>query len=232
MRARTRVVRADDVEALRLPLVGAVMGPGGPITWLPTLNRVHEGLQSQGLTRVVTDTPVTTRAVARATGESGDERSWRLPTALASRFAERRGVVHAGCDGPTRGSVAPPVASLRDVGRADVRRRRGNSLAPDLCAIGLLQGRPIALRQAARRQAITRPELVVLLKPRFLLGASPSMRVSSATPGYLNPGTHEGPRTDHPQGGVIACTQEEGSLPRRKACSSAERWPFEGAFRG
>jgi hypothetical protein len=141
--------------------------------------------------RVVTDTPVTTRAVAKATRESGGEAplgAWL--TALASRFAVYRGVVHARCDRPPRGSVAPPVASLRDVGRADVRWRRGNSLAPDLCAIRVLEGRPIALRQAARRQAITRPGVRGTdLKPRVLLGASASMRVSSATPGYLNPGT-------------------------------------------
>jgi hypothetical protein len=80
VRARTRVVRADDVETLRLPLVGAVMGPEGPITWLPTLNRGREGLEPQGLTRVVTDTPVTTRAVAKATRESGG----RALEALAS----------------------------------------------------------------------------------------------------------------------------------------------------
>ncbi len=67
------------MEALRLPLVGAVMGPEGPITWLPTLNRAREGLQTQGLMRVVTDTPVTTRAVAKATQESGGKRFERLP---------------------------------------------------------------------------------------------------------------------------------------------------------
>jgi hypothetical protein len=52
-------------------LVDDGMGPEGPITWLPTLNRGREGLEPQGLTRVVTDTPVTTRAVAKATRESG-----------------------------------------------------------------------------------------------------------------------------------------------------------------
>ena len=119
-------------------LLGDVMGPEGPITWLPTLNRGREGLQTQGLVRVVTDTPVTTRAVAKATRESGASACSACLTALASRFAERRGVVHARYDGPTRGWVAPPVASLRDVGRADIRWRRGNGLAPDLCAIGIL----------------------------------------------------------------------------------------------
>ena len=60
-------------------LVGAVMGPERPITWLPTLNRGREGLQTQRLMRVVTDTPVTTRAVAKATRESGGERLSRSP---------------------------------------------------------------------------------------------------------------------------------------------------------
>ena len=60
-------------------LVGEVRGPEGPITWLPTLNRGREGLQTQGLMRVVTDTPVTTRVMAKATRESGDKRSARLP---------------------------------------------------------------------------------------------------------------------------------------------------------
>ena len=140
------VVRGDDMEALRLPLVGEVRGPEGPITWLPTLNRGREGLQRQGLMRVVTDTPVTTRAVAKATLESeGEALSGACLTALASRFAVDRGVVHARCDGPPQGSMASAVASLRAVGRADVRWRRGNSLAPDLCAIGVLKGRPTAL---------------------------------------------------------------------------------------
>ncbi len=108
------VVRADDVEALRLPLVGEVRGPEGPITWLPTLNRGREALQTQGLMRVVTDTPVTTRAVAKATRESGGQALGSgCLTALASRFAVDRGVVHARCDGPTRGSVAPSVVSPR-----------------------------------------------------------------------------------------------------------------------
>jgi hypothetical protein len=100
VRARTRVVRADDVEALRLPLVGAVMGPEGPITWLPTLNRGREGLQTQGLMRVVTDTPVTTRAVAKATRESGGERS----VALASPPARHASPCVAGWF--TRGATA------------------------------------------------------------------------------------------------------------------------------
>ena len=146
MRARTRVVRADDVEALRLALVGAVMGPEGPITWLPTLNRGREGLQTQGLMRVVTDTPVTTRAVAKATRKSGD----RALIALASPPSRHASPSVAGwfTRGATdrRGARWPhSVPSLRDVGRADVRWRRGNGLAPDLCAIGVLEGRPIAL---------------------------------------------------------------------------------------
>jgi hypothetical protein len=80
-------------------------------------------------------------------------------------------------------------------------------MAPDLCAIGVLEGRPIALRQAARRQAITRPELLVPLQAPCVARALLQMRVSSATPGYLNPGTRKGLAPITADGG-IACTQE------------------------
>ena len=135
MRARTRVARADDVEALRLPR-GCCDGAGGPITWLPTLNRVREGLQRQGLRRVVTDTPVTTRAVAKATRESGASAYRACLTALASRNA--RGLLggsgevrrtDAGFYGPI-GRVSPgrrssrrPVAPWEQLGARPMRDR-------------------------------------------------------------------------------------------------------------
>jgi hypothetical protein len=231
VRARTRVVRADDMEALRLPLVGAVMGPEGPITWLPTLNRGREGLQRQGLMRVVTDTPVTTRAVAKATRESG-RRALRALASPPSRHASPyRGVVHARCDG-RRGARWPRRSRLS---RTSVEPTSGGAvgtaLAPDLCAIGSSRDVRSLLRQAACRRAITQPELAGTdFTLPMLLGASISMRVSSATPGYLNPGTPKGLARITADGG-IACTQEtQIRLPRRRRCSSAERWGFEGGF--
>jgi hypothetical protein len=155
------VVRGDDAEALRLPLVGEVRGPEGPITWLPTLNRGREGLQSQGLMRVVTDTPVTTRAVARATRESGGEAlSSGLPhrPRVTLRRVSRGGSrevrrTAAGLDGPT-GRVFPGRrSSRRPVAPWELRWR------PTHARSGSSRDVRSLLRQAARRQAITRPGL-------------------------------------------------------------------------
>ncbi len=192
------VVRADDVEALRLPLVGAVMGPEGPITWPPTLNRGREGLQSQGLWRVVTDPPVPTRAVAKATWESGDKRSKRLPhrPRVTLRRVSRGGSrevrpTAAGLYGPTglRLSVTPVEPTSGGA--------VGTAWRPTYARSGVFEGRPIALTtgrgsssdRAARARGTSS-------SPLSCSGASASNARIERDARVSQPGDPEGPRTD------------------------------------
>jgi hypothetical protein len=120
-------------------LVDDGMGPEGPITWLPTLNRGREDLQPQGLMRVVTDTPVTTRAVAKTTRESGGKRLSRLPH--RPRVTQRPSVAKWFTRGATdrRGARWPHRSHLSGTSVEPTSGGAvGNSLAPDLCAIGIL----------------------------------------------------------------------------------------------
>ena len=194
------VVRADDVEALRLPLVGEVKGPVGPITWLPTLNRGREGLQMQGLMRVVTDTPVTTRAVAKATREGGRvKRSERLPHRPCVTLRRIAGWFTRGAT-DRRGARWPHRSRLSG---ASVEPTSGGAvetaLAPDLCAIGVLEGRPIARTtdrassgdHAARARGTSS-------SPLSCSGAFPSNARIERDARVSQPGDPRGPRTDHP----------------------------------
>jgi len=153
--------------------------------------------------RVVTDTPVTTRSVAKAARKSGGEALSALASPPPRRATpEDRSVVHARCDGPPRGSVAPPVASLRDVGQADLRwtpwEQLGARPMRDRGPRGTFRS---LLRQAARRQAITRPKLsdtaplplllpglVATLPPRVQVRTSRTRRHGSTVATALNAG--------------------------------------------
>jgi hypothetical protein len=194
------VVRADDVEAFHLPLVGEVMGPGGPITWLPTLNRGREGLQMQSLMRVVTDTPVTTLAVAKATRESGGERSLALAyrPRVTLRRVSRGGSrevrrTAAGLVGPT-GRISPGRrSSRRPVAPWKLRWR------PAFARSGSSRDVRSLLRQTADRRAIARPELLVplLQAPCVARGHFSNARIERDAR-VSQPGDPLGPRTDHP----------------------------------
>jgi len=111
-------------------LMGAAMGPEGPITWLPTLNRVREGLLPQALMRVVTDTVTTlagdvdVRGVVRRAVSSAGSRAHHTSRAVAGRFThgddDRCGarwplpVVSLGCRS-SRHPVAPWELAWRPI---------------------------------------------------------------------------------------------------------------------
>ena len=105
---------------------------------------------------------------------------------------------------------ALPVVSL-DVGRADIpsgavgtawRAQLLRDRGPPGTSRSSMTGRVSSSEDAARVL------LLVLLVAPGLAGAFTPMRLSHAAPGYLNPGTLEGPRTNHRPVGLIPCTQE------------------------
>jgi hypothetical protein len=199
-------------------------GPEGPVTWLPTLNRGREGLQSQGLMRVVTDTPVTTRAVAKATRESGGERSLRLPhrPRVTLRRISRGGSrevrrTTAGLGGPA-GRISPGRrSSRRPVAPWKLRWRPTYARSGSSGDIRSLFDRPRS------RQAITRPELLVPLQaPWVARGLSFKCAYRARRPGISTRGPRRASHRSPPaaRSGALRiprqATTAAGSLKRGK----------------
>jgi hypothetical protein len=184
------------------------MGPRGPVTSLPTLNRVREGPKCQGLRRVVTDT-VTTLAgdadvpgvVGRAVSSAGS-RAHHM--SRLSRCGSRMGTTtDAGLGGPAsrlsgRRSSRHPSGAVGTAWRP-IYARSGSSRN----VRSPMTGRASSSDDAARLRCCYFSSLPVLP------GRSTPMRLSSAAPGYLNPGTLEGSRTENTQAGVNPVHSED-----------------------
>jgi hypothetical protein len=126
-----------------------------------------------------------------------------MSRAVAERFTQG--------DDDRCGARWPCQPSLRDVGRADIRWRRGNCVAPDLVRDRGPRGTsrsPMTGRESSSDDAARTRWCYLSTLPAWP-GRSPLMRVSSATPGYLNPGTREG----------LARNRETRALRRRLKCS-------------
>jgi hypothetical protein len=110
----------------------------------------------------------------------------------------------------------------------------GTALAPDLCAIGVLEGPPDRFYDRPRvvKRSHDQSSLVLLSSPVSCSGPLLQMRVSSATPGYLNPGTRKGLAPIAAHGG-IACTQDtethyHGGEPAQARKGGGLRGAFPG----
>jgi hypothetical protein len=205
--------RVDGVEALRLPL-GRCDGAARPVTSLPTLSRVREGLKRQGLRRVVTGRPVTTLAgdaevrgvVGRAVSSAGSgahHASWLSRS--GSRMGTTTGAELGGSASRLSGcrSSRHPSGAVGTAWRPLLRRDRG---PPGTCR-SPMTGRASSSDDAARLRCCYFSSLP------DLPGRSTPMRLSSAAPGYLNPGTREGPRTNqHPVGPEPVHSEDDASL--------------------
>src|SRR4249920_538771 len=91
--------------------------------------------------------------------------------------------------------------------------RRGNCVAPSLVRDRGPPGTsrsPITGRASSGDDA-ARTQVVLLLDAPGLAGAFTPMRLSSAAPGYLNPGTREGSRTENTRAGVNPVHSGNGS---------------------
>ena len=145
-------------------LLGDVMGPEGPVTSLPTLDRVREGLKRQGLRRVVTGRPVTTlagdadvRGVVRRAVSSAGSRAHH--TSWLSRSGSRMGTTTGAGLGGSASRLSGCRSSRRPSGavgtawRPLLRRDRG----PPGTVRSPMTGRASSSDDAARTQGVTSP---------------------------------------------------------------------------
>ena len=156
-------------------LLGRCDGAGGPVTSLPTLDRVREGPKCQGLRRVVTGRPVTTlagdadvRGVVRRAVSSAGSRAHH--TSWLSRSGSRMGTTtDAGLGGSASRlsgcrSSRHPSGAVGTAWRPLLRRDRG----PPGTVRSPMTGRASSSDDAARTQVLL---LLLLLFAPGLAGA-------------------------------------------------------------
>ena len=179
------------------------MGPRGPVTSLPTLDRVREGPKCQGLRRVVTDTVTTlageaaVRGVVRRAVSSGPITRASHAVAVAQRFTHGDDD-RCGARGPASRisgcrSSRHPNGAVETAWRPLLRRDRG----PPGTSRSPMTGRASSSDDAAKLRVL----LLLLLVAPGLAGAFISNALIERRAWVSQPRNPEGPRTD-PAGGL------------------------------